>query len=242
MRSSLPAIALAVLAGACATSDSGSVRHVVFSTGTLVGVDIEALGTNGQGARVGYQRLEFVSLPTEKPDGSQVDAAFPVVSLFAMDTGSLLTASPTMMRVLQVFATGEAATQVKAPEAVASAAKALALAALWTPEMTALTEQTVEQVNLAWAKDPAAADAAASATLAGGKPLTLEGLEEAIDAFQKRHPNMVRYEFDWTALEGVPATDLAKQIARELAEIAAWYEEAQALEQAVADGGVVTGG
>ncbi len=244
MKTAVPAILLALAAGACTSSGTGSLQHVVFSTGTVLGVDIVAVGADGQGARVGYQRMEFVSMPVVQhdADGGVITSAFPVLSLFSMDTGALLSTDVTAMRVLQVFATGEAATQVNAPAAVASAAQALALATLWSPEVVALSEEAVQLVDLAWATDATAAGAAASATLAGGQALTLEGLEAAIAKFEARHPKMIRYALDRGWLEETPAEERARQIAKELVEVAAHYEEVEALAEAISELDQVAGG
>ena len=123
----LPLLAvLALLAGCTAP------RAVVFVTGTQLGIEVNTVEGGQQSAHVGYRRAEGVAMPLVakydevvdkrgKPTTNHVQVvmtnAYPVISLFQLDTGSLLVPATTQtatgssgpLRLHQVFATGRAA-------------------------------------------------------------------------------------------------------------------------------------
>jgi hypothetical protein len=100
-------------------------NSVLFTTSTMLGVELNALEGGEQSVKVGYQRAEGVMMPVRKKDGKIMEEAYPVISLYDMDTGSLLLRALTTTRVKQVFATGRAAVKPTAAGAALKAFQAL---------------------------------------------------------------------------------------------------------------------
>lgn len=117
----LGALLVAPLLTGCA-SDA-----VVFVTATNLGVEISG-GQGPGGAKVGYQRSEYVSMPlaVEEQQGADGETsetlreAFPVLAMFEMSTGRLVIDGGAL-RVRQTFATGKAARMTTSVEAVGKA-------------------------------------------------------------------------------------------------------------------------
>jgi len=93
------------LAGGCSNS-------ILFTTSSMVGIELNALEGNSQSIKLGYQRVEGVLMPVNK-DGSDNgdirDNAYSVLSVMDMDTGTLLLGNLQTTTIRQVFATGNAA-------------------------------------------------------------------------------------------------------------------------------------
>jgi hypothetical protein len=168
---------LLTAAGLQACTSTSNVEYVVFTTGTVLGVDIQPVAPDGQSARVGYVRSEFVSMPTQ-PAGDDGPGlyAMPVFARFEMDTGALMSDQTTVLEVRQLFATGLAAAGPGKARAFARIASALATGHVWPEETAELARTAHDLFDAAWARDKAAAKRAASEALADGGELTVDAL------------------------------------------------------------------
>ena len=73
----------------------GCQRNLYFGTGTQFGLELNALEGGCQTVKLGFQRVEGVVMPlrrTAEDDANapgQIKEAYPVLSIYDMDTGSL---------------------------------------------------------------------------------------------------------------------------------------------------------
>ena len=101
---------------------------VTFAASTMIGVEINGVETGEQSAKVGYQRVEGVTMPLRFDEeagsldnsGEVMPDAYPVISAFKMKTGSLFSSSMGDMEIHQVFASGEAAADQKTVKLIRS--------------------------------------------------------------------------------------------------------------------------
>jgi len=111
---------------------TGCQNTLYFATGTQFGIEINAAEGGRQTAKIGYHRMEGVVMPLRRTDeqaeegGKLKPAAYPVLSIFDLESGTLLLAGLGTTKVRQVFATGRAAVQEKSVESVNNTMRALA--------------------------------------------------------------------------------------------------------------------
>lgn len=97
----------------CAATMLSSCATVIFSTVSTFGVELSAAEGGQPGARVGYNRFEGVTMPHRYVEGKEDPKTYSVRSISEFESGPLFL--PTIgeatrgVKVIQVFATGEAA-------------------------------------------------------------------------------------------------------------------------------------
>jgi hypothetical protein len=91
----------------------------------MMGIELNALEGGEQSIKVGYQRAEGVIMPVRKKGDQLMDEAYPVISIYDMDTGPLLLRTLSTTRVKQVFATGRAAVKPNSADAALRAFESL---------------------------------------------------------------------------------------------------------------------
>jgi hypothetical protein len=117
---------LRLAAVACSfLAPSGCSNTLLFTTGTQLGIEVNAAEGGQQTAKVGYQRFEGTVMPIRKRDGTIAEEVYPVLAVYSLETGTLLLGGLTTTKIRQVFATGKAAVQPRAAEAVERAFRSL---------------------------------------------------------------------------------------------------------------------
>ncbi|MCR9093061.1 MAG: hypothetical protein NXI30_02480 [bacterium] len=104
-----------------------SADGIVFATWTRTGIEISPAEGGQQSVAIGYERAEGITMPTRRTDdegnsGPVMDEAYPTLSVFQMDSGSVLLAGLGTTRVHSVFAVGKAANLAAQSGAVFNAA------------------------------------------------------------------------------------------------------------------------
>ena len=100
---------------------SGCVKDgVFFVSSTQLGIEVNTVEDGQQTARIGYSRSEATIMPVRDGCyGELLPEAYPLLSVFEMDSGPLLVSAFTTTAVRQIFVTGKASLEADAPLAVA---------------------------------------------------------------------------------------------------------------------------
>lgn len=100
---------------------SGCVKDgVFFVSSTQLGIEVNTVEDGQQTARIGYSRSEATIMPVRDGCyGELLPEAYPLLSVFEMDSGPLLVSAFTTTTVRQIFVTGKASLEADAPLAVA---------------------------------------------------------------------------------------------------------------------------
>lgn len=111
----LRAFSLIVTLFCLTTMLSACTNAVLFTTASIIGIEMNTAENGQQSLKFGYHRFEGVVMPHTLPDGGVPGEAYAVRSIFQMDTGPFLLPALQAdvqrgVTITQVFATGAAAT------------------------------------------------------------------------------------------------------------------------------------
>jgi hypothetical protein len=183
--SALAAGARGLLVGSCLGLCGCFTDALVFQTSTRLGVEI--VTTEEQpGVKFGYTRFEGATMPLRRDGEAQsrevLPEAFPIVAAFGHDTGGFLPVGGERqrgMRTLQIFATGDAATDAAGPVVRSFAAASPALVGIPPEEERRLARELLLLLDaLPEAQRPAAYDAVGAEL--GRDVRTMNGARDAV--------------------------------------------------------------